>query len=104
MRRHYTHSPEPYRDPPPPKPPRCGAQDPLRLHCEQSGDLSTEFSWGPGPVAPHLNGRPPSEGGIYMPRAPRVDPPRNPYGVGPPRQHRRPPDEARGYPGEQIAP
>ena len=25
----------------------------------------------PGPVAPHLNGRPPSEGGIYMPRAPR---------------------------------
>jgi hypothetical protein len=55
----------------------------------------------PGPVAPHLNGRPPSEGGIYMPRAPRVDP--LPSGVGPLRVHRRPPNEARGYEGERIA-
>lgn|SRR6476659_2361249 len=105
MSRRYTRSPEPYRDPPPPPPPRCGAQNPLRLACEQAGDLSTEFSWGPGPVAPHLNGRPPSEGGKYMARAPRVDPPasNNPYAVGPPRQHRRPREEAKGYPGDQVA-
>jgi hypothetical protein len=97
----YTRAPEPYRDPPLPEPPRCGAQNPHQLACEQAGDLSTEFSWGPGPVAPHLNGRPPNEGGIYMPRAPRVDPP--PSGVGRPRQHRRPRGEARGYPGKRVA-
>jgi hypothetical protein len=97
----YVRNPEPYRDPPPQQPPRSGAQNPLELHCEQSGDQSTEFSWGPGPVAPHLNGRPPSEGGKYMPRAPRVDPPIS--GVGRPRQHRRPRDEVKGYPGEQVA-
>jgi hypothetical protein len=38
-----------------------------------------------------------------MPRAPRVDPPRNPYGIGVPWQHRRPKGEAHGCPGEQIA-
>jgi hypothetical protein len=101
MGRRYTRSAEPYRDPPPPEPLRCGAQNPLQLACEQAGDLSTEFSWGPGPIAPHLNGRPPSEGGKYMPRAPRVDPPVS--GVGRRRQHRRSFDEARGYPGEQVA-
>ena len=36
-----------------------------------------------------------------MPKAPRVDPPRS--GVGPPRQHKRPKGEARGYPGEIVA-
>lgn len=97
----YTRAPEPHRDPPPPTPPQHGAQNPLQLHCEQTGDQSTEFSWGPGPVAPHLNSRPPSEGGNYMPRAPRVDPPVS--GVGRPRQHRRPHDEVKGYPGEQVA-
>jgi hypothetical protein len=58
------------------------------------------FASGPGPVAPHLNGRPPAEGGIYMPKAPRVDPP--PSGVGEPRRYRRPPNEARGYPGRRV--
>lgn len=101
---HYTRSPEPYRDPPPAPPSQRGAQNPLRLHRDQAGDQSTELSWGPGPVAPHLNGRPPSEGGKYFGRSPRVDPPRNEYGVGQPRQHRRPRDEAKGYPGEQVAP
>jgi hypothetical protein len=106
MGRRYTRSAEPYRDPPPPTAQQSGAQNPLRLHCEQVGDQSTEFSWGPGPVAPHLNSRPPSEGGKYMPRAPRIDPPtsNNPYAVGPPRQHRRAPDEAKGYAGDQVAP
>ncbi len=97
----YVHNPEPYRDPPPREPPHSGAQNPLRLAREQAGDQSTEFSWGPGPVAPHLSSRPPSEGGKYMPRAPRVDPPIS--GVGRPRQHRRPRDEVKGYPGEQAA-
>jgi len=91
---HYVHNPYPEPDPEPYQ--RRYGNDPLQLHCEQAGDQSTEFSWGPGPVAPHLNGRPPSEGGIYMPRAPRVDPPRNEYGVGQPRQHKRPRDEVRG--------
>jgi hypothetical protein len=42
----------------------------------------------------------PPEGGIYMPKAPRVDPPRS--GVGRHRQHPRPRDEARGYHGIQA--
>jgi hypothetical protein len=97
----YDHAPEPWRDPPPAAPPRQLAQDPHVLACDQTGDQSTEFSFGPGPAAPHLNGRPPSEGGIYMPRSPRVDPPAS--RVGRPRQHRRPPGEARGDAGEQVA-
>lgn len=97
----YTHNPYAEPDPAPGQQRYGGACDPLQLHCEQAGDLSTEFSWGPGPVAPQLNGRPSSEGGIYMPRAPRVDPP--PSGVGRPRQHRRPRNEERGYPGERVA-
>ncbi|GLB83489.1 hypothetical protein [Mycobacterium kiyosense] len=98
----YTRNPEPFREAPLRYERRCGAQDPLRLHRDHVGDQSTEFSFGPGPVAPHLNGQPPSEGGVYRPRAPRVDPPRNEYGVGMPRQHRRPSNEAKGYPGDQT--
>lgn len=98
----YTRSPEPYRDPPLSGPARRrGPQDPLLLARDRTGDQSTEFSYGPGPVAPHLNGRPPSEGGAYMPRSPRVDPPAS--GIGRPRPHRRSASEARGYPGEQVA-
>ncbi len=97
----YTRAPEPYRDPPPSPPSRRRAQDPLLLARDRTGDQSTEFSWGPGPVAPRLNGRSPEDGGVYMPRSPRVDPPAS--GVGRPRQHRRSPAEARGYPGEQVA-
>lgn len=98
----YTRWPEPYPDPPLSAPVRRrAAQDPLLLARDRTGDQSTEFSYVPGPVAPHLNGLPPSEGGAYMPRSPRVDPPTN--GIGRPRQHRRSPSEARGYPGEQVA-
>lgn len=104
MGRRYTHNPEPYREVSPPGQSLCGAQDPLRLHRDQIGDQSTEFSFGPGPVAPHLNDRPPSEGGVYRARAPRIDPPgrRNPERVGPPRQHRRPREEAQGFPGYTL--
>lgn len=97
----YTHSPEPWREVPPPSEPRRRAQNPQLLARDQSGDQSTEFSFGPGPVAPHLNGKPPAEGGTYRGRSPRVDPPAS--GVGQPREHRRPPTEARGYPGDPIA-
>lgn len=95
-------APEPYRDPPPyPPPERRRPQDPHRLARDHAEDQSTEFGFGAGLIPRHLNGRPPSEGGQYMGRSPRVDPPRS--GVGKPRQHRRPRDEVRGYPGEQIA-
>jgi hypothetical protein len=95
-------APEPYKDPPLRPPPRRRfAQNPHTLARDQTGDQSSEFGYGPGLVAPHLNGQPPSEGGVYMPRAPRVDPP--PSGVGRPRQRKRPRGEVRGYPGEQIA-
>ena len=98
----YTKAPEPYKDPPLEGPPRRRKpQNPFVLHRDLTGDQSTEFSWGPGPVAPHLNGATPAEGGIYMPKAPRVDPP--PNGVGTPRQHRRPRNDARGNPGQRIA-
>lgn len=94
-------APEPYKDPPPEAPWRWRrAQDPHLVERQTTGDQSTEFGYGPGLVPQHLNGRPPSEGGIYMPRAPRVNPPAS--GVGKPRQHKRPRGEARGYPGEQI--
>lgn len=101
---HYTHNPYPEPDPAPGQQRYRGACDPLRLHRDHVGDQSTEFSWGPGPVAPHLNGRAPSEGGVYRGRSPRVDPPRNEERVGRPHIHPRPRDEARGYPGEQVAP
>ena len=101
---HYTHAPDPQPDPEPSYYSGKYHYDPLRYHRDHAGDQSTEFSYGPGPVAPHLNGRPPSEGGIYMPRAPRVDPPHNAERVGRPRIHPRPRDEARGYPCEQVAP
>ena len=75
-------APEPYREAPPPEP----RQYPVHVF---PGD--SEISHGPGLVAPCYNGKPPSEGGIYMPKCPPVDE------SG--RQKRRPPGEARGYPG-----
>ena len=80
-------APEPYKEPPP----RPRKRYPSSLF---PGD--TEMSFGPGLVAPCNNGRPPSEGGIYMPKCPPV----NENGT----QKRRNPREARGYPGQQIAP
>ena len=88
-------APEPWREQPLPKP-KYKDRHPY----ERPGE--SELSWGDGLVAPHLNGLPPSEGGLYMPKAPRVDPPRNEYGVGVPRQHPRPDHEARGYPGDEV--
>jgi hypothetical protein len=54
-------APEPWRDPPPPPRPRHRAGNPLALARDQISDQRTEFGLGPGLVAPHLNGRPPSE-------------------------------------------
>ncbi|WP_373139636.1 hypothetical protein [Mycobacterium marinum] len=77
-------APEPYKDPTPEYRRRCYdyRNDPHLLACQQTGDQSTEFGYGPGLVPLRNNGQPPSEGGTYMPRAPRVDPP--PSGVGQP--------------------
>lgn len=93
-------APEPWREvPPTPSDRRRGPQNPQVLARDQ-GRADTEFGYGAGLVAPHLNGAPPSEGGIYMGKSPRVDPPAS--GFGPPRQHRRPRGEAKGYPGEKV--
>lgn len=94
-------APEPWLDAPLDLPPRQRrSQDPHLLARDQR-HTDTEFGFGAGLVAPHLNGWPPSEDGVYMPRCPRVDPP--PRGIGQPQQHRRPRGEARGYPGDQVA-
>jgi hypothetical protein len=86
-------SPEPWRDVPPP-PRRVGnARDPLARYAENTEP--SEFGFGPGLVAPCYNGLPPSDGGMYMPKAPPVDE----HG----RQLPRKPTEARGYPGDQVA-
>ena len=78
--------------------------DPL-LYGRDKQNQNSEFGFGAGLVPQHLNGLPPSEGGVYMPKCPPVD-------VGPilspgtnqviPYQPRRPRREARGYPGERI--
>lgn len=92
-------APEPYKDPPPLRPPRVYPDDPLTLERDKRHEI-TEFGFGAGLVAPCHNGRPPSEGGIYMPRAARVEL------IGQsltPRQKRRKRGEAHGWPGEQVA-
>jgi hypothetical protein len=78
-------APEPYKEQPAPPPP----QRPVHIN---PGD--TEFSFGPGLVAPQYNGRPPNQGGVYMPKCPPVDE------SG--RQKRRPAGEVKGYPGERV--
>ena len=49
---------------------------------------------------PHLNGRPPSDGGIYMPRAPRVNPP--PSGLVRPGRTGVRAVKRRATPGDQV--
>ena len=80
-------APEPYKEPPPTPP----TQHPVQ-HINP-GD--TEFGFGPGLVAPQYNGRPPNQGGVYMPKCPPVDE------SG--RQKPIPHGQARGHPGEQVA-
>ncbi|BBZ29478.1 hypothetical protein MMAD_37730 [Mycolicibacterium madagascariense] len=104
MSRRYVRNPDPYSEwvEEQLRTPRQRApQNPHLLHRDLPSDQSTEFSFGPGPVAPHLNGRRPEDGGLYRPRAPRVEPP--PGGVGAPQPHRRPRNEARGAAGDRLA-
>ncbi|OOK68590.1 hypothetical protein BZL30_7058 [Mycobacterium kansasii] len=75
------------------------SQHPLQLARDQH-HTDTELGFGAGLVATHLNGRPPSQGGIYMPKA-RVSTHRAADWSA--RQHRRPPGEARAYSGQQVA-
>ena len=96
-------APQPYRDPTYP-PRQRRPVDPL-LYDRDKQNQNSEFGFGAGLVPQHLNGLPPSEGGVYMARCPAVD-------VGPilspgtnqviPYQPRRPRREARGYPGDRI--
>ncbi len=79
---------------------RCPANTSKEVTPQASGDQSSEFGYGPGLVPQHLNGRAPSDGGAYQPKAPPVE---LVEGSPIPRQQRRPRGEVRGYPGEQIA-
>jgi hypothetical protein len=86
-------APEPWREPPK----HCEEKVRPDLYAKQGG---SELGWGDGLVAPMYNGLPPGYGGIYMPKAPRLDPTCS--GVGIPREHKRPEHEAKGYPGERV--
>jgi hypothetical protein len=82
-------APQPGLDHEPPPLRRRSSRDPF-----ERNPGASEMSWGPGLVPKHLNGRPPSEGGIYMTKAPPVDE------SG--KQIPRHPRQARGHPGEQV--
>lgn len=86
-------APEPWRDVPALPRPARKARDPLARYAANTEP--SEFGFGPGLVPPCYNGLPPSQGGVYMPKAPPVDE----HG----RQLPRKPTEARGYPGDQVA-
>lgn len=95
-------APEPWREPEPQPPPRRYPDDPCTLARDKRNQV-TEFGYGPGLVPRHLNGRPPSEGGIYMPKCPPVEVRGNSPGLSVIlRQKPRPKGEARGYPGDRI--
>jgi hypothetical protein len=94
-------APEPWREvSAPPRPTRRPVNPWLLDRQKSQRNTETEMGFGKGLVAPHLNGRPPSEGGLYLGTSPRVE---LPEGSLTPRQVRRPKGEARGYPGEQVA-
>lgn len=95
-------APEPWREVLDPTPRVARRpQDPDRLARDKTeNETETEFGWGSGLVPPHLNGRPPNEGGAYRPKTPPVE---LVDGSAIPRQQRRPRGEVRGYPGDQIA-
>jgi hypothetical protein len=59
-----------------------------------SGTDGTEFSWGPGPVPPGAELKPPSEGGAYVGRSPNM--------TESERRYRRS-GAPHGYAGDQIA-
>lgn len=60
--------------------------------CKSTGE--TEFSWGPGPVPPGKERKPPSEGGQYVGRSPDM--------TESPCRYRRS-GAPRGHAGDQIA-
>jgi hypothetical protein len=95
-------APEPYRDPVPVDWWQRGSADyrePLHLSYEQPGE--SEFGYGGGLCPRIYNGLPPSQGGVYMPKCPRVEL-RSPESLRP-RQVRRKRGEARGYPGDMYS-
>jgi hypothetical protein len=99
-------APEPWREQPPSprkrRPSQPRSRDPYAPDSKKTQrQTETEFGFGKGLVAPCNNGKPPSEGGIYMGKPPRTY---LPEGSLTPRQVKRPKGEVRGYPGDQIAP
>jgi hypothetical protein len=63
----------------------------------------TEFSWGPGPVPPGVEDKPPSEGGDYRGMCPPVELTGSTELRGQGRETRwKRGDPPRGYPGERI--
>ena len=94
-------APQPAKDAEP-QPPRRSrlSRDPFE---HDPNNQKTEFGYGPGLVPKHLNGLPPSHGGVYMPKCPRVElgQPSPDLSVIP-KQVKRPRGEARGYPGDRV--
>jgi hypothetical protein len=87
-------APEPWRelDPPPgPWVPGYRFKD---------NNVESELSWGPGLIPHYLNYQPPSQHGQYMPKCPRTE--LRGFSLTPV-QKIRPPDEVKGYAGDQIA-
>ncbi|WP_131590608.1 hypothetical protein [Mycolicibacterium setense] len=63
----------------------------------------SEFSWGPGPMAPGKEDAPPSQGGVYRAKCPPVELTRSDdLSVQAQETRRRRGDPPRGYPGERI--
>ena len=89
------HAAESYREAPPAPRYRERHRNPN----DPTGD--SELSWGPGLVPRLANGRLPSEGGMYVPRCPRVE---LPPGRLAPREIKPDRNELRGHPGHKIAP
>jgi hypothetical protein len=66
-------------------------------------DDSSEFSWGPGPVAPGKEDAPPSQGGIYRGKCPPVELTSSPDLSVRVRETRwKRGDPPRGFPGARV--
>jgi len=66
-------------------------------------DDASEFSWGPGPVAPGKEAAPLSQGGVYRAKCSPVEPiPSDDLSARVRETRWRRGDPPRGYPGERV--